>query len=128
MVATTSLAATDARASGQAEKDLGVLRPGAPVEHVLSEGEKHSYRIALASGDSLHLRINVWGIPNTIETFDPDNHQLFAATEISLFTSIRIFVLAEKAGEYRLEIAPKGAVLYTGRYEVKVVALAAATA
>ena len=110
------------------EADTRELAPGVPIERDLRPGEKHSFRITLASGEALHLRIDACAMFATLEVFDPDNHQLFSIVPEGV-NSKRIFVLAEKAGEYRLEIrAFKGEDIPTGRFEVKVVTIEAATA
>ncbi|PYT07712.1 MAG: hypothetical protein DMF60_06485, partial [Acidobacteria bacterium] len=128
MVAAPCLAGASAPESPQVTQDARQLVPGVPIAGDLRPGEKHSFRITLASGEALHLRIDACATLATLEVFDPDYHRLFA-TAPGAVGSKRIFVLAEKAGEYRLEISAfKGEDTPTGRYEVKVVAIEAATA
>src|SRR5215510_11241903 len=110
----------------QQSEDIRMLTAEAPVERELSAGQIHSYRIALNAGDYLRIVITSRGIELKPELFAPDSPK---AVGIYLSTTeLRtVSLIAEGAGNYRLNIRPDRDDAKTGRYELKIESLHPAT-
>jgi len=57
-------------------QDVRPLVPGVPIERELAGGEAHSYQVALASGEYLHVVVEQRGIDVIVTVFGPDGQQL----------------------------------------------------
>jgi tetratricopeptide (TPR) repeat protein len=97
------------------------LTPGVPVERELKGGEAHSYRIPLAAGQYLHAVVDQRGIEVTLTLQGPDGQPVFPYHALSGAQGPKEFSLvAEVAGDYRLEIRSVETEAEPGRYEVKI--------
>jgi CHAT domain-containing protein/Tfp pilus assembly protein PilF len=122
------LAGARANESLRSTQDVRELSPNAQIEQEIRPDQTHVFSIRLAPGEFLHLRFNSCAVSGDVDVRDADNNQLFSQ-RIAGVISKDIFVVAEKAGEFRVRIKsfkregnPKG------RYELSVLAPGAATA
>lgn len=104
----------------QNDKDIPVLEQGKPVERELSGGQSHSYRIALASGQYIHVLVDQRGIDVVVTLFAPDGKQI---VEVDSPNGIQgpepLSAIADVSGTYRLEVRSFEKSVPTGRYEAK---------
>ena len=112
-------------ALAQNSKDLPAL---SDVERELKGGETHSYRITLTTGQFLHAVVEQQGIDIVATSFAPDGKQLASCDSPNdRWGSESVLLVAEQAGEYRVEIRSPNSKAPAGRYVIHVVALRAAT-
>src|SRR5947209_122182 len=52
------------------------LQPGKPIERELSGGRSHSYKIAMISGQYLHIAVEQRGIDVAVALFAPDGKKI----------------------------------------------------
>src|SRR5438067_1795099 len=62
--------------AAQSDKDTPTLELGKPIERELAGGQSHSYRIALTSGQYLHIVVDQRGIDVVVTLFDPTGKQV----------------------------------------------------
>src|SRR5215510_1918569 len=110
----------------QQSEDIRMLTAEAPVERELSAGQTHSYRIALSAGNYLRIVITSRGIALKPELFAPDSQKVVGIHH-SASGSRTVSLIAEGAGNYRLNIRPNKDEAEIGRYEVKIESLRPAT-
>ena len=115
-----SLAAqTTAQESKQA--DVRELKPGEPIERELAGGDAHSYRVMVTAGQYLHTVVQQKGIDVVVRLFRPDGQKLAEVDSPNgTLGPEPISVIAEVAGEYRLEVKALDEKVAAGRYEIKV--------
>ena len=103
----------------QAEK--GELKLGASSGQEMKGGETHRYRITLKVGQYLNLVVEQKGIDVVVRVIGPDSQKV---AEIDSPNGTQgpepVSVIAEVAGEYRLEVDSPDKHAASGRYEVKV--------
>jgi CHAT domain-containing protein/Tfp pilus assembly protein PilF len=107
-------------------EDVRMLTAEAPIEREISGGQTHSYQIALGAGDYLRIVITSRSAVLKSELFAPDSPK---AVGIYRSTSgLRtVSLIAEFAGNHRLNIRPVSNDAATGRYELKIESLRPAT-
>ncbi|HEX8266323.1 MAG TPA: CHAT domain-containing protein [Pyrinomonadaceae bacterium] len=97
------------------------LKLGKPIERNLAGNEAHSYKIVLAANQYLHVVVDQRGIDVVVALFAPDGKKM---TEVDSPNGTHglepISVVAEAAGNYRLEVRSLEAAAEAGRYQVKV--------
>jgi CHAT domain-containing protein/Tfp pilus assembly protein PilF len=120
----------DPQQTAQESKPPGILelKVGAPVERELKAGEMHAYIVNLASGQYLRVVVEQKGIDVVVRLFGPDGQKL---TEVDSPNGKEgpepISLIAEIAGNHRLEVRSLEEKTDTGRYEVNVQELRQAT-
>src|SRR5215813_11030255 len=112
--------------SPQQSEDIRMLAAEATVERELSAGQTHSYRIALSARDYLRIVITPRGIALKPELFNPDSPKVVGTYQTTSGLST-VSLIAEGAGNYRLNIRPDKDDAKVGRYEVKIESLRPAT-
>ena len=97
-------------------------------ERELKEKETHAYRLSLTAGQFFYGVVEQKDIDLNIAVFAPDGHQVAETDSPNERWGIEpILLVAEKSGDYRVEVrAPTGKVA-PGRYEIRVAALREAT-
>src|SRR5215470_15151941 len=55
----------------QSDRQAWRLEPGKPIERELTGGQSHSYQIAMASGQYMHLVVDQRGIDVVVALFTP---------------------------------------------------------
>src|SRR6266508_2571527 len=117
------------RGAPQSAQESISLEPGKPVERELSGGQSHSYKIAMVSGQYLHVVVEQRGIDVVVALFAPDGKKIIEAESQHLIEgSQTVSAIAEAPGAYLVEVRSPEKTARTGRYEIKVGELRAATA
>jgi len=104
------------------------LSMGAPIERELPGGQTHIYRIALSAGQFALVQVEQRGANVTLTANAPDGKE-FAAVDLRWGNEgvESLAILAEAAGEYTLKVTSRNPRAASGRYEVKISELRAAT-
>ena len=119
----------DKRDLAQSAGESHSLEPGKPIERELSGGRSHFYKITMTSGQYLQIAVSQRGIDAMVELYTPDGKKIAGAdSEQATEESETISAIAEAAGEYMVEVRSAEKTAQTGRYEIKVEELRAATA
>jgi CHAT domain-containing protein/Tfp pilus assembly protein PilF len=104
------------------------LEPGKPVEREISGGQSHSYKITTISGQYLHVVVAQRGIDVAVALFTPDGKKVSEAdSDHTIEGSETVSMIAEAPGVYLIEARSPEKTARTGRYEIKVEELRAAT-
>ncbi len=110
------------------QQDNAELTLGKPIERNLAGNEAHSYKIALAANQYLHVVVEQRGIDIVVALFAPDGKKI---AEVDSPNGTQgdepISIVAETAGNYRLEVRPLEKDAVSERYEVKIEDLREAT-
>lgn len=105
------------------------LELGKPLLRELAGGQTHAYPLTLAAGQYLNVIVDQRGIDVVVRLFAPDGKKL---TEVDSpggpVGPERLEHIASAAGEYRIEVLPLEKKAPTGRYEIRLNELRAATA
>src|SRR5262245_26993920 len=122
-------ASASERGAPQSAQESISLEPGKPVERELSGGQSHSYKITISSGQFLHIVVRQLGIDVVVVLFAPDGKKICEADSENLIErSETVSAIAEAPGAYLIEVRSPEKTAKTGRYEIKVEELRAATA
>src|SRR5215510_810621 len=117
------------RGAAQSSQESISLEPGKPFERELSGGQSHSYRITMISGQYLQIVVEQRGIDVAVVMFAPDGKKISEAdSEHSIEGSEIVSAITEAPGTYLIEARSLEKTAKTGRYEIKVGELRAATA
>lgn len=96
---------------------------------VLHARDAHSFRIDLAAGDYLHFVVRQRGVDLVATVFDPAGRQLF---DVDTLTGDRsdehVFLVADRAGPYRIRVRPFTDGTHPGLYRAEIAALRPASA
>src|SRR6266511_511491 len=118
-----------ARKAAESAQGTDSLEPGKPVERELSGGQSHSYKITMISGQYLHVVVDQRGIDVAVALFTPDGKKISDAdSEHLVERSETVSAIAEAPGVYLIEVRSPEKTAKTGRYEIEVDELRAATA
>src|SRR4030095_11283761 len=116
------------RGEAPSAQDSVSLEPGKPVERELSGGQSHSYKITMISGQYMHIVVAKRGVDVAVTLFTPDGKKISEADSEHLIEgSETVSVIAEAPGAYLIEVRSPEKTAKTGRYEIKVEELRAAT-
>jgi CHAT domain-containing protein/Tfp pilus assembly protein PilF len=106
-----------------------VLAPGSPVERELRHGETHEYRLAVAAGSYLEVRIEQPGIAITARLLGPGGEAVAVADDPGRRgLPARLPWIAAAGGEHRLVVTAHDADAPPGRYRLELLALRPAAA
>lgn len=99
-----------------------------PQERDLKGGETHSFRLPLTSGQFLHALVEQKEIDVSVVVFGPDGRQI-AETDSpnDRWGTEPVLLVAEKSGDYRVEVRSPNSKVAPGRYEISIVSLREAT-
>src|SRR5215471_8894104 len=105
--------------------DMGVLQSGPPVKQSLAAGQSHTYRIDLASGQFLHVRVEQQGIEVVVRLRDPSGKVLTEYRDRLRGPAGReqLSIISEASGAYILEVQSTNAKAAPGSYQVQVKSL-----
>src|SRR5215813_6787061 len=104
------------------------LEPGKPIERELTGGGSHSYQLRLAAGQFCHIVVDQRGIDVVAALYGSDGVKIVEVDSPNEVNGPEpISLLAEASGNYRLEARSPNKNASSGRYEVKIVELRAAT-
>jgi CHAT domain-containing protein/tetratricopeptide (TPR) repeat protein len=94
------------------------------IERELKGGETHSYRVTLTSGQFLYALVEQKGIDVTVGLLDPTGKQIaLADSPNDQWGTEPVLVVAQIAGDYRVQVSSPNSKAPTGRYEIKIIAL-----
>jgi tetratricopeptide repeat protein len=124
----TQAPASERGAAPSAQESIS-LEPGKPVERELSGGQSHFFKITMISGQYLQVVVAQRGIDVAVALFAPDSKKISEADSEHMFEgSETMSAIAEATGAYLIEARSAEKTAKTGRYEIKVEELRAATA
>ena len=104
------------------------LEPGKPMERELTGGAGHLYRVALTSGQYLHVSVEQRGVDVVVKLRGPDGVSLSEMDGLRGLAGVEeLSWEAAGAGRYVLEVRAKAQVSNDARYEVRVQTAEAAT-
>lgn len=99
-----------------------------PLERSLSGGEKHSYSVAVAGGQFLHVSVDQRGIDVGIALLTAEGRELIAAdSPTGAIGKEQLFYIAPNSAELRIEVRAAEDRAKSGRYEIRIVSQRAAT-
>jgi len=114
------------RPAAQDEKDAPRLEPGRPIERELAKNDVHSYTITLEAGHYAHVVVIQRGIDLSVAVKVPDGQTLANSDDFQRGAEM-ISLIAVASGNYRIEVRSSEVKPATGRYEISVDELRAAT-
>jgi CHAT domain-containing protein/tetratricopeptide (TPR) repeat protein len=104
------------------------LEPGTAIAQELAGGQSQVYRLALGADQYVKLEVDQRGVDVVIKLIAPDGKQLSEFdSESRTHGKETVEELAETAGDYRLLVESKLKDADTGRYEIRIEELRAAT-
>jgi CHAT domain-containing protein/tetratricopeptide (TPR) repeat protein len=117
------------RSATQSAQESDSLKHGKPVEREVSGGQSHSYKITMISGQYLNVVVTQRGIDVAVSLFTPDGKKISETDSDPLIEgSETVSAIAEAPGAYLIEVRPPEKTAKSGRYEIKIKELRAATA
>jgi len=127
-VATPAQAPASIRGAAPSAQESISLEPDKPVERELSGSQSHSYKITMISGQYLRIVVEQRGIDIAVALFTPDGKKISEADSNHLTERLEtVLAIAEAPGAYLIEVRSPEKTAETGRYEIKVEELRAAT-
>jgi CHAT domain-containing protein/predicted negative regulator of RcsB-dependent stress response len=128
-VAPPAQAPASTRGAAPSAQDSLSLEPGKPVERELSGGQSHFFKITMISGQYLQVVVAQRGIDVAVVLSTPDGKKIGEAdSEHLIVRSETVSAIAEAPGAYLIEVRSPEKTAKTGRYEIKVEEVRAATA
>ncbi len=103
------------------------LEPGKPIERQITGGEVHPYNLTLKVDEYAQVEVDQRGIDLAIWTFDPGGKKISQVDAVRVGDKEAIFIVAEMAGAYRIEVHTTFPKVPTGQYEIKVPEIRPAT-
>jgi CHAT domain-containing protein/tetratricopeptide (TPR) repeat protein len=122
-------ASASKRSAAQIAQESNSLEPGKPIQREIAGGQSHSYKITMISAQYLRVVVAQRGIDVAVALFTPDGKKISEADcEHLIEGSETVSVIAEAPGAYLIEVRSPEKTARSGRYEIKVEELRAATA
>jgi CHAT domain-containing protein/Flp pilus assembly protein TadD len=104
------------------------LKLGKPVERQMRGGEKHSYKVRAAAGQFVHVVALQKGIDVAVTLFDPSGKQILAVDSMNgSYGPEPVSIVAEDAGDLRLDVSTSSPDAPVGHYQIKLTDLRAPT-
>lgn len=111
----------------QERPEVTALELGKPIERELAGESAHSYSIRLAANQFLHIVVEQKGIDVVVTMFAPDGTKLAEVDSPNGTEGPEpIVIIADFAGDYRLEVRSLDKNAVAGRYQVKIEEIRAA--
>jgi CHAT domain-containing protein/tetratricopeptide (TPR) repeat protein len=112
----------------RAHEPAAQLETGKPVERELKGGETHAYAVRLETGQLFEAVVEQRGVDVVVVLVGPDGKSLLEVDSPNGTEGPEpVSLVADGAGEHRLEVRALEKGAPTGRYELRVTALRAAT-
>lgn len=123
------LASSASRIASQATTGADdLIKPGLPVARTLNGGETHSFKIPVAAGQFLNLRIIHRGINLSATLTDVNGKELVEMDNVSgVHGSMYLSAISETSGEFTLKLRSKEAWANSGQYEAAILELRIST-
>jgi len=110
----------NATGASQVQKEAHLLELGFPIEKNLAGGESHKYQIALAAGQFVHVVVEQRGIDVVVAVVGPGGKQLIEVDSPNGAQGPEpLFIVAEEAGKYMLQVTSPHKADSSGTYEVR---------
>jgi tetratricopeptide (TPR) repeat protein len=107
--------------TAQNDNDTPVLELGKPIERQLAGGQSHSYRIALVSGQYLHMMVEQRGIDVVLTLFGPNGKKIVEVDSPNGTQGPEVVqLITEVSGVHRLEVRSLEKSAAPGRYEIRI--------
>src|SRR5438128_1546215 len=101
--------------------DVRELTPGSAIEREIKTGERHLYRIALQSQQYLRVLVSEREMSVAVEPIAPGDRHLFEVDDRSAMGKpMRLSLIADSAGEYRLVVRPAAGQRAAGKYALRI--------
>jgi CHAT domain-containing protein/tetratricopeptide (TPR) repeat protein len=98
-------------------------------ERELKGGETHSYRLPLTAGQFFYALVEQKEIDVTVALFGPDGQEIGEADSPNdRWGTEPVLIIADKPGDYRIEVRSPNSKVAPGRYAISIVQLRDATA
>ena len=95
----------------------------------MAGGQSHTYQVTLAAGEFLHVVVEQRGIDVVVALFAPDGKQVIEVDSAAGTQGHEsVFLIAELAGGYRLEVRSLAKATATGKYEASIAQMRAPSA
>ena len=109
-------------------QEIHSLEAGKLIEKTLAGGEAHNYRVTVAAGQYLHATIEQRGIDLIVTLFAPSGQKIIEVDSPNGDEGPEpVSLVAEIAGDYRIEVRSSDKQARPGRYEARIDALRVAT-
>jgi tetratricopeptide (TPR) repeat protein len=109
-------------------QDVRLLEQGKRIKRELAGGQQHSYRVGLSSEQFLKLVVEQQGIDVVVQVLGPDGKQILEFdTENVIHGEESVLLVADAAGDYRLNVRTKQERAAAGGYEIRIEELRIAT-
>jgi hypothetical protein len=99
----------------------------AAQERELKGGETHAYRLALTAGQFVYALVEQKSVDVTIALFGPDGREIGETDGPNDWGTEPVLLIADKAGDYRIEVRAPNNKVPPGRYAISIVRLREAT-
>jgi len=97
------------------------IEPGKPMERELKGGEVHQYQVEMEAGQFLNAIVDQRGIDVMVLVFAPKGQKVFEVDSPNGANGPEpVYLLAEAAGPYRLEIRSLEPAAPAGKYEIRI--------
>lgn len=104
------------------------LNLGEPVERAIASGATHAYQLTLAAGQYIFVSAEQHGSELVVVLLDPTGRRLVSSDDTNGSYGVKTVTwVTETDGVYRLDVHVSDKNAATGRYELKLLALRAAT-
>ena len=128
LVVQVASATAPAHHSAAQTSDARPLIIAVPVERELTAGQSHHYQVTAEAGQFMKIVVTQKGINVVVRVWSPDGKPLWEVDGADQTEGIEeVGMVAEQAGNYRIEIAPVDKDARAGRYQIVLTELRAAT-
>lgn len=118
-----------AQVTGPSQEKIETLPTFAAQERELKGGETHSYQLSLNAGQFLYALVEQKGIDVTVALFTPDGKEIGEADSPNERLGTEpVLLVADKSGNYRIEVRSPLSKVPPGRYVISIAQLREATA
>src|SRR5437763_397826 len=90
---------------GEKSTDLRDLKLNTPVERDLVSGQTHTYRVALATGQYIHVLVRQPTVDVRLTILDPAGKNIIDANWETKGSTESVWLVAETSGSYQLKVS-----------------------
>jgi CHAT domain-containing protein/tetratricopeptide (TPR) repeat protein len=106
------------------QKDVTTLKPDSVIERELKGGETDTFQISLLAGQFLYAVVDQRGIDVEVTVIGPDGSQILKGDSPNgRIGSEPVVMVADRGGDYRIDVSSTNKQVPAGRYELKAIAL-----
>ena len=116
------------RATQQRDSGAAPLEVGAPIKRQIEPDAVHIYRISLAAGQYFRAIVDQQGADVVVTLLGPNGQRVIQTDGVTGSTGPEpLTLIAEEAGEYRIEVRLSGKKAPAGIYQIRIEALRSPT-